>query len=119
MCNPGLALALNALSVRSMRWMLIAAGISTSGGKGAFRAQGLALILPACCVSGLMTMILALRVAWRSSTVGWRAVRTGRGCSTIFAPSSRPCDRGAGAGAHAATRPTKPPRRELTHKIGR
>ena len=44
MCNPGLALALNALGVRSMRWMLIAAGISTSGGKGAFRAQGSALI---------------------------------------------------------------------------
>jgi AcrR family transcriptional regulator len=44
MCNPGLALALNGLGVRSMRWMLTAAGINTSGGKGAFRAQGLALI---------------------------------------------------------------------------
>jgi AcrR family transcriptional regulator len=44
MCNPGLALALNGLGVRSMRWMLIAAGISTSGGRGAFRAQGTALI---------------------------------------------------------------------------
>jgi AcrR family transcriptional regulator len=43
-CNPGLALALNALSVRSMRWMLTAAGINTSSGKGAFRTQGLALI---------------------------------------------------------------------------
>ncbi|HET7679134.1 MAG TPA: TetR/AcrR family transcriptional regulator [Xanthobacteraceae bacterium] len=43
-CNPGLALALNALGVRSMRWMLTAAGISTSGGKGGFRAQGLTLI---------------------------------------------------------------------------
>ena len=44
MCNPGLALALNAMTVRSMRWMLTAADINTSGGKGAFRAQGLALI---------------------------------------------------------------------------
>lgn len=44
MCNPGLALALNALAVRSMRWMLTAAGINTSGGKGALRAQGLALM---------------------------------------------------------------------------
>lgn len=44
MCNPGLALALNALAVRSMRWMLTAAVIGTSGGKGALRAQGLALM---------------------------------------------------------------------------
>ena len=43
-CNPGLALALNGLGVRSMRWMLIAAGIRTSGGRGAFRAQGTAMI---------------------------------------------------------------------------
>ena len=44
MCNPALGLALNGLGVRSMRWMLTAAGINTSGGKGAFRAQGLTLI---------------------------------------------------------------------------
>lgn len=44
MCNPGLALALNRLSVRSQRWMLTAADISASGPKGAMRAQGLALI---------------------------------------------------------------------------
>jgi AcrR family transcriptional regulator len=44
MCNPALGLALNGLGVRSMRWMLTAAGITTSGGKGAFRAQGLTLI---------------------------------------------------------------------------
>jgi len=44
MCNPGLALALNGLGVRSMRWMLTAAEIKTSGTKGALRAQGLALI---------------------------------------------------------------------------
>jgi AcrR family transcriptional regulator len=43
-CNPGLALALNGLGLRSMRWMLTAAGINTSGSKGAVRAQGLALI---------------------------------------------------------------------------
>ena len=43
-CNPGFVLALNGLGLRSMRWMLTAADIKTSGGKGAFRAQGLALI---------------------------------------------------------------------------
>ncbi len=43
-CNPGLALALNRLGVRSMRWMLTAAGIDVSGTKGMVRAQGLALI---------------------------------------------------------------------------
>ena len=43
-CNPGLALALNRLGVRSMRWMLTAAGINVSGPKGALRAQGLALM---------------------------------------------------------------------------
>jgi len=44
LCNPGLALALNGLAVRSMRWMLTGAGISTDSGIRAFRAQGLALI---------------------------------------------------------------------------
>jgi len=43
-CNPGLALALNGLTVRSMRWMLTAASINTASGKGALRAQGLAMI---------------------------------------------------------------------------
>jgi AcrR family transcriptional regulator len=43
-CNPGLAVALNALAVRSQRWMLEAAGINASGPKGALRAQGAALL---------------------------------------------------------------------------
>jgi len=42
--NPGLALALNAISVRSQSWMLEAAGIGASGPKGALRAQGAALM---------------------------------------------------------------------------
>jgi AcrR family transcriptional regulator len=42
--NPGLALALNAMAVRSQRWMLEAAGIGASGPKGALRAQGAALM---------------------------------------------------------------------------
>jgi len=42
--NPGLALALNAMAVRSQHWMLEAAGISASGPKGALRAQGAALM---------------------------------------------------------------------------
>src|SRR6185503_11117373 len=44
MCNPGLALALNGIAVRSMQWMLAAANISSSGPKGMVRAQGLALL---------------------------------------------------------------------------
>ena len=42
--NPGLALALNGLAVRSQQWMLTAAGISAAGPKGMIRAQGLALM---------------------------------------------------------------------------
>lgn len=43
-CNPGLALALNGLAVRSQAWMLTASGISTSGLRGAVRAQGMACL---------------------------------------------------------------------------
>jgi len=42
--NPGLALALNGLAVRSQQWMLTAAGIPASGPKGMLRSQGLALL---------------------------------------------------------------------------
>jgi AcrR family transcriptional regulator len=42
--NPPLALALNAMAVRSQQWMLTAAGIAASGPKGMVRAQGLALL---------------------------------------------------------------------------
>ncbi len=42
--HPGLALALNAMAVRSQQWMLEAAGIGASGAKGALRAQGAALM---------------------------------------------------------------------------
>ncbi len=42
--NPPLALALNALAVRSQQWMLTAAEIHASGPRGALRAQGLALL---------------------------------------------------------------------------
>jgi hypothetical protein len=42
--NPGLALALNAMAVRSQSWMLEAAGIGASGARGALRAQGGALM---------------------------------------------------------------------------
>src|SRR5882757_2680357 len=42
--NPGLALALNAMAVRSQTWMLEAAGIGASGPRGALRAQGAALM---------------------------------------------------------------------------
>ena len=42
--NPALALALNALAVRSQQWMLTAANINASGPLGQLRAQGLALL---------------------------------------------------------------------------
>ena len=42
--NPPLALALNALTVRSQQWMLTAANINASGPLGQLRAQGLALL---------------------------------------------------------------------------
>ena len=42
--NPGLALTLNAMAVRSQAWMLEAAGIGASGPRGALRAQGAALM---------------------------------------------------------------------------
>ena len=44
MRDPALAIALNGLTVRSQQWMLAAADISTSGPKGAVRAQGLAFL---------------------------------------------------------------------------
>jgi AcrR family transcriptional regulator len=43
-CNPGLALALNGLAVRSQQWMLTAADIDAAGPRGAIRAQGLAML---------------------------------------------------------------------------
>jgi len=42
--NPGLALALNAMAVRSQQWMLEATGIGASGPRGCLRAQGAALM---------------------------------------------------------------------------
>ena len=42
--DPPLALALNALAVRSQQWMLTAAGISAAGPKGMLRAQGLSCL---------------------------------------------------------------------------
>lgn len=42
--SPSLAFALNALAVRSQRWMLTAAGIEVAGRKGMMRAQGLTML---------------------------------------------------------------------------
>jgi AcrR family transcriptional regulator len=44
MCNPGLAVALNAMGVRSQQWMLAAADIRSSGPRGMLRAQALAVL---------------------------------------------------------------------------
>jgi len=42
--NPPLALALNAIAVRSQQWMLTAADIPAAGPRGQLNAQGLALL---------------------------------------------------------------------------
>jgi AcrR family transcriptional regulator len=42
--DPGLAVALNGLAVRSQQWMLTAAGIDASGPRGLLRAQGATLM---------------------------------------------------------------------------
>jgi len=42
--NPGLALGLNGLAVRSQQWMLTAADIDAAGPRGMLRAQGLAVL---------------------------------------------------------------------------
>jgi AcrR family transcriptional regulator len=42
--NPGLAMALNGLGIRSQLWMMTAAGIRTSGPKSMVRAQALNLL---------------------------------------------------------------------------
>jgi len=42
--NPGLAVALNGLALRSQQWMLTAANIDAAGPRGMIRAQGLALL---------------------------------------------------------------------------
>src|ERR1700726_4841529 len=42
--DPGLALALNGLAVRSQQWMLTAAEIDAAESRGMLRAQGLALL---------------------------------------------------------------------------
>jgi AcrR family transcriptional regulator len=42
--NPGLAFALNGLSVRSQQWMMTAADIDAAGPRGMVRAQGLAVL---------------------------------------------------------------------------
>ena len=44
MRNPPLALALNAMAVRSQQWMLTAANITAAGPLGQLRAQGMALL---------------------------------------------------------------------------
>jgi AcrR family transcriptional regulator len=42
--DPQLALELNRIEMLSMAWMLTAAGISATGGRGAVRSQGLVLV---------------------------------------------------------------------------
>jgi AcrR family transcriptional regulator len=43
--DPGLALVLNRLSMRSQKWMLAAAGVGSAGWQGDLRAQGLVVVM--------------------------------------------------------------------------
>jgi AcrR family transcriptional regulator len=43
--DPGLAIVLNGLSLRSQKWMLAAAGIGAGGLRGDVRAQGLVVVM--------------------------------------------------------------------------
>ena len=100
--NPGLALALNGLAVRSQHWMLTAAGIDVLRPEGPMRAQGLAVLFARCCGPGSTTTIAGLA---RTMAALDRELARGqrcRGCSTIFAgfpsaPASSPSVRAARA----------------------
>ena len=108
--NPALALALNALAVRSQQWMLAAAGIGAAGPRGMMRAQGLALCSVRCCAAGSMTRIRDCRAPWRRSTGRWRAASALPACSTTFAACPSGCAGCARGGAGTRRIPRNPPR---------
>jgi AcrR family transcriptional regulator len=65
--NPGLAVALNALAVRSQQWMLAAAGIDASGPRGMLRAQGTALMFAGVLAPSSVTTIPVSPAPWPRS----------------------------------------------------
>ena len=89
--NPPLAMALNALAVRSQQWMLTAAGINASGPRGILRAQGLAVLFASVLRTWTHDEIRGRRAPWPRSIARWRAVSALPAFSTISATSPRLC----------------------------
>ena len=83
--DPPLALALNAMAVRSQQWMLTAAGIGASGPKGMVRAQGAGAAVRQRAATWVDDDDDGLARTWRRSTASWRAASAGPACSTICA----------------------------------
>jgi AcrR family transcriptional regulator len=100
-CNPALALALNALGVRSQTWMLTAAGIDAAGPRGMIRAQGLAGLFASVLLTwiddddeGLARTLAALdRALARGQR--WSGILDGLCCFSLercLRPRRRPLD---------------------------
>ena len=68
--DPPLALALNAMAVRSQQWMLEAAGISATGPRGMMRAQGAALMFARVLRTWVDDDDEATTAPWPRSTAG-------------------------------------------------
>ena len=87
--NPGLALALNRMAVRSQQWMLTASDIDAAGPRGMVRAQGLALLYARCFGCGSMTTTPDRRRRSPRSTASLLAGNDSPACSTssaVFCP---------------------------------
>ena len=100
--NPGLALALNAMAVRSQQWMLTAANINAAGPLGQIRAQGLALMFANAANGSTMT-----RRASRTLAALDGALASGQrwsDCWTISAGSRTRLATAAAAGENRARR---------------
>ena len=100
--DPPLALALNAMAVRSQQWMLTSAGISASGPKGWCAHRDRRCCSPTCCGPGSM-MTMTVHERSRRSTVTWRAVSVSSVCFGRCAGfRKRPAISGNGCAAPAA-----------------
>ena len=107
--DPPLALALNAMAVRSQQWMLTAAGIDAAGPKGMMRAQGLALLFANVLRTWVDDDDDNTPARSPRSTASWRAASAWSACSTISAGfRRRPCrSRGPRMQRAPRARPTR------------
>ena len=124
--NPGLALALNAMAVRSQRWMLEAAGIGASGPRGALaRARRRADVRARARRLARRRRAKASTAPWPRSTAGSPAPSAGTVSSAICARCRNASCAGRAAAAVIATRKKWKrrkffiPRRELQARASR